>query len=334
MLTEYHILKTNENLVDEIIFFFTSQATNPTLFDDIKKVCIAKANIRQTDKNLINMGYLSGMDFLNYMSDKRKCGTGIDVRFVEIVLHQLTENYILTPLDSILFRNKEQRYRANGVFTSLLFERDLIKNLIYGFKYIIDSYQKSVFKIEQTSKNDDKSIGTGFLIADTNNENSIIVTNKHVVAGRKELKIYTFEDKEIKIENINEDEDRDIALIEIEKLNDKTFYLNSNPEILSEVLTIGYPSVPMTNNSYQLFHKGEINSIVEDYHNNKLIIFSAKTSSGNSGSPIIDKTGLIVGIVTSELFEKESFQSKGKLPYYAGIPSAEILKTIDKFIKD
>jgi hypothetical protein len=86
----------------------------------------------------------------------------------------------------------------------------------------------------------------------------------------------------------------------------------------------------MTKYSYQVYHKGEVNSFVEDYKSNKLFLFSAKTSSGNSGSPVIDKTGMVLGIVTEELFEKDKFYEKGKLPYYAAIPAIEIGRMISE----
>lgn len=88
----------------------------------------------------------------------------------------------------------------------------------------------------------------------------------------------------------------------------------------------------MTKHSYQVYHKGELNSFVEDYRENQLFLFSAKTSSGNSGSPIIDKYGMVIGIVTEELFEQELFYEKGKLPYYAGIPTEEIIKSVNEYI--
>ena len=53
--------------------------------------------------------------------------------------------------------------------------------------------------------------------------------------------------------------------------------------------------------------------------------FQQKHYLGNSGGPIIDRTGLVVGIVTEMLFEQEEFFQKGILPYAAGIPGVEIL---------
>jgi len=95
--------------------------------------------------------------------------------------------------------------------------------------------------------------------------------------------------------------------------------------ILDNIITMGYPIVPMTRDGYLLCHGGEINSVVHNYSGQEYFLFSAKTSSGNSGSPVIDKFGNVVGIVTEELFERDQFYKKGKLPYYGAIPSSYIL---------
>lgn len=332
MITEYHILNTDDKLVDEIISFFTAQGTNPELFREIKEICIKYSNQlhKPNGESMINWGFLSGSDFLNYMTDTGKIGQGIKTRFVEIALQQLVKNYLITPMDTILVNHQDQRYKVSGEYAIMLYQKGLIKNLLYGLNYIIDSYKASVVKIEPISKEGDYSIGTGFLISEKVNDNYIVVTNRHVVEKSKSVKVFKFDDDEIQIVKVFEDNERDIALILVAELFNKPFFLSKNLNVLTEIITIGYPTIPTTKNAYRVYHKGEVNSFVEDYWNNKLFLISAKTSSGNSGSPIIDKTGMVVGIISEELFEKEAFFEKGKLPYYAGIPTDEILKSVDK----
>ena len=77
-------------------------------------------------------------------------------------------------------------------------------------------------------------------------------------------------------------------------------------------------------------HKGEINAYGHDLMGNCLLLITAKTSSGNSGSPIIDKYGMVMGIIAQDLFEQDQFVNKGKLPYYAGIPTTEIINSLNE----
>ena len=118
----------------------------------------------------------------------------------------------------------------------------------------------------------------------------------------------------------------DLAILELNKApgDAKPFCLNADLKVITDILTIGYPPVPTTRGSYPLFHRGEVNSKVESYWGHNLFLFSAKTNPGNSGSPVIDGDGTILGIVTEQLEEQEGYK-KGKLPYYAAIPSTQIL---------
>jgi S1-C subfamily serine protease len=333
MITDYQILSANDDLVSEVINFFTAKETNPKLFEEIKKICIERNNkvVYPNGENYIKSGILSHYDFLMYMSETNKAQSGIKTHFVEITLKQLVKHYILEPLDSVVGHKQAPRYRVSGKYAKMMCDQGLIKNLLYGFNYIISEYKNSVVKIEHFDKNGDSSIGTGFLIAERIENHNIIVTNRHVIQGNSRLKMFTHDDKEIQIINVLEDDERDIALIEIENYNGKPFILSDTIEVMKEIITIGYPTIPTTKYAYQVYHKGEVNSFVENFWNNKLFLISAKTSSGNSGSPIIDSSGVILGIITEELFEQDKFFQKGKLPYYAGIPTTEIFKSIIKY---
>lgn len=98
---------------------------------------------------------------------------------------------------------------------------------------------------------------------------------------------------------------------------------------LSDIITIGYPAIPMTREAYQVYHKGEVNGHVKDYFGHETFLFSAKTSPGNSGSPIVDSNGMVCGIVTQEYFEKEKFKENGQLPYYSAYSANLIIESFN-----
>ncbi|MCL9804602.1 serine protease [Flavobacterium amniphilum] len=333
----HEIIGSNIDLAKIVINFFTAEQTNPELFKQIKEICISKSNHfnKLNGESYIESGFLSLFDFSQYMSYTKLNGGGYKIYQVELLVNKLVENHIISPLPELLTVNhsNERRFKSGSNLTQFLYERDLILNVVCGWNYIINKYSNSVVKIEHKAHNGDCSIGTGFYYStgDNSTRKSLIITNKHVVEKAMQIKVFLKDDTELKYLTIKQDSDRDLAFIELEQyLPISTFHLNPSTEILSEIITIGYPSIPMTKFAYQLIHKGEVNTYVEDYFDNKLFLFSAKTSSGNSGSPIIDRYGMVVGIVTEELFEKDQFYSKGKLPYYAGIPSDEIIKSANK----
>jgi S1-C subfamily serine protease len=219
-----------------------------------------------------------------------------------------------------------------------LIKNRLIYNHLFGFDYIIKRYTNSVFKIEV--KGDDvTSIGTGWLYdVNTNNLESpvlrFVITNSHVVDGFKSIIVKNKSDTiipHLSIDSFLTTDGIDIALIQIAYDNTAPpFVLEPNVPLLEDIITIGYPSVPLSREAYQLVHRGEVNALVTDYFNQELLIVSARTAPGNSGSPVIDDTGRVVGMVTQELFEKTAFEQKGITPYSACIPSTTILKAIMK----
>lgn len=331
----YEVIKSNPNLAQKVIDYFLSEAIDSSSHEEIRQLGMEriKPNNDQTN-DFIKLGYLSIVDFEFYMLKTNQIGEGIKPKFVEIIVNALERGNIIFSLPDHIVNFKEKRYRPIPEYARHLYENELILNVICGWNHLIDKYSGSVMKIEHKDKMGDFSIGTGFYMQYKNESTitPVIVTNKHVVEGASQIKLFSHNDTEIPILSISTDEHRDIAFIILKnKLEAPTFQFSSDIEILSEIITIGYPSVPMLNNSYQIYHKGEVNSFVEYYNGNQLFLFSAKTSSGNSGSPILNASGMMIGMITEELFEKEQFYNKGKLPYYVGIPSSEIYSAAKKY---
>lgn len=178
---------------------------------------------------------------------------------------------------------------------------DLIVNKVIGFAEIRKQYKDFVLKIENVGVDDTHSIGTGFLVIagwEYGQAKSVLITNKHVLDDSKYIRVLSEDNTEVGVSEIVFDSQYDIAFLFLNNIDVKGPYLIINPEceVLDNIITIGYPSVPLTKDAYQLTHKGEINSIVEDYFSGKLLIISNKTSAGNSGSPVINDEGCIVAI--------------------------------------
>lgn len=299
----------------------------------MQKAAIERAKINKNYIGVIEVGYLSVNDFVHYMAQTEQQKL-VKISLIHDLVKSLTEHKVLTLLMESLVNPNEKRYQASGGgYVEFLYNRDLILNLLCGWNFIVNKYSNSVMKIEHQDRNGDYSIGTGFYFAAGNEKfvKSMIITNKHVVENAKKIKLFTSDDMLVHYSTIIKDEKRDLAFIILETTTgNPNFNLNPEIEILSEIITIGYPSIPMSKEAYQIYHRGEINSFIEDYMGSKLFVFSAKTSAGNSGSPIIDKFGMVVGIITEELFEKNEFYEKGKLPYYAGIPATEIINSANE----
>ncbi len=331
----HYLISDQEELVDKVLAFFTSKSTNSELFQDIVAKC--KNNPLSSPGNSnheasLTLGYLSVNDFLFYESSFTN-QKGIPVSIVEIILKKLCQELILFEQQLLGFGHN-MPYSLNEELTQFLYSRGLLKNVIFGFSYIVQNYQNSVFKIVVTTDSGDPSLGTGFLFNCQTVEGkkwSIIITNEHVAKYHNELAVHH---KEGQIETWKEiilSENSDLAAIILNSfVNLPSFHLFSDPKILDDIVTVGYPPIPTANDRYQLVHKGEINCFLTNYWNHNYFLFSARTSPGNSGGPVINSMGMVVGIVTQQLFEPGSFEEKGQLPYFAAVPSTKILEFLNE----
>lgn len=153
-------------------------------------------------------------------------------------------------------------------------------------------------------RENEKGIGSGFFI-DTNK----IATCKHVYNELKENLVIedefgnTYTLKEVKFHK-NENVDL-VVLIINESFHKIPFILGNDINLIERVLVFGYPPVPLTTKPFLICNLGEISSIVDNYFEKvDYLVLSCIVKPGNSGGPVIDKFGKVVGIATQNIMEK------------------------------
>jgi len=237
-------------------------------------------------------------------------------------------NRILNDIDTLnpqfgLSSGSRYKITDEGVFLAM---HGLIENSIFGFPYIVEKYKRAIIQVLGKSKSGDAVIGTGFLV--NASAQFKVVTCRHNVEEITELQFVSeglvLPHSEIKYSDM----DCVVVHVSVSEVCIEALPMFFYADVLSEVITMGYPTIPRSGDAYMMVHKGEVNGLVKDYQQkDEFIIFSAKTSSGNSGSPLINKNGAVVGMVTNEFFDREAYVNQGKPPYYAAIPSGAIMST-------
>jgi len=133
--------------------------------------------------------------------------------------------------------------------------------------------------------------GTGFII----DRDGYIVTNYHIMEGATAAGIYTFSDGPYDVQLIGVDSIMDVALLKIEENFQKLSLGNSdNVNIGEKVIAIGNP--------YGLQFSATVGSVSQIHRKgpNGLEIYlqiDAAVNPGNSGGPVIDKNGKVIGMV-------------------------------------
>ena len=171
-------------------------------------------------------------------------------------------------------------------------------------KNVSDIYNYLVY-IE--SRDDDTiTSGSGFVYKTYNGENYIL-TNYHVVEGYFDIYVYNKKEERIKAKLVNYDENNDIAILAIsDKLGLEAVNIGNSDNIYKgdKVFVVGNP---LNIKNIGTITKGKILDFIEfeNIFDFTAIEVSAHTEFGNSGGPLLDEKGNLIGM----MFLKDSKDS-------------------------
>jgi len=252
---------------------------------------------------------------LNFMLLRYEpCEHGVQDAIVRHLLRNAIDNslaYEIGPTDRVSHGWNLKRIRWFR-------EKGMLRNaLINRAEFIAETYKAAVVRIE-VAKDEEPFRGTGFLCA-CNDEASgpvAIVTAKHNVDPHAGIIIEHIESASGDVFHNSSmtwhfHPELDVAAALVSRSRDKIFYFSAPAPVLSETITMGYPNVPTTSQPYMLAHRGELNAKVESYlRKGPYLLISNAISPGNSGSPVVDKLGFLLGMAT------EAFEANyGATPY-------------------
>lgn len=156
-----------------------------------------------------------------------------------------------------------------------------------------------------------KSSGTGFIIS----KDMHILTNEHVVNNCSEINVKT-NFGILKASIIAKDQKNDLAVILVSNIhsdNFAKFRSGYSVRVGEEITVAGYPFGEILGASLKAT-SGSISSSTGLGNDSSMLQIDAAIQPGNSGGPLLDSSGLIVGIITSKLDEIKMARLTGSLP--------------------
>jgi hypothetical protein len=151
--------------------------------------------------------------------------------------------------------------------------------------------------------------GSGFAVSSVGH----VVTNNHVIDGCAYVKIH-HKGKAIRSTVIYRDALNDLAVLKGDFVPSAVFKISRrNPEIMQEIFVAGYPFGDRISSSVKVT-KGIISALSGIGNNISNIQIDAALQPGNSGGPIFDGKGNLVGVAVAKLDLKLVVENWGVVP--------------------
>ncbi|MGN0974319.1 MAG: S1C family serine protease [Bacilli bacterium] len=184
-----------------------------------------------------------------------------------------------------------------------------------GISASVAKIYDSVVMVENYQNDALYGTGTGFVYK-KDNKYGYLLTNYHVISGAKTIKVVLSNEEIVEATYVGGDQYLDLAVIKISAskvLNVATIGSSENSKIGDTVFTVGSPEGSTYRGSVTsgiLSGKDRIVSVavdssnVEDYAM-KVLQTDAAVNPGNSGGPLVNINGEVIGIISMKIVDDE-----------------------------
>lgn len=264
------------------------------------------------DKNIYDVVYSSGDDNNTYNFQeppvKVKKKRGFNKTIAAVIVCTLCSGFIgsgvtylalkdnLTQTKTINVNPSKFDTKSEALSATEAYNKVAPAAVVVSTKSVTQGYFMQTQEVE--------GIGSGFII----NEEGYILTNYHVVKGAQEISVTLSNDVTTTAQIVNYDENQDVAMI---KITDESVKIPATVELGDsdslqpgeEVIAIG---TPLSTELSSTVTKGIISATsrsvaVESGVTMNLIQTDAAINAGNSGGPLVNTKGEVVGINSSKI---------------------------------
>lgn len=193
-----------------------------------------------------------------------------------------------------------------------------------GFPFTREHFFDSVVPIVGINKNGDNDIGTAYYIGD-----NMFVTAGHCILDIPKFSLQYQNGDQIKVAAVlfPDNDNIDLAIIKSEEDIQLTPFMLGEPGVLDDILVMGYPPIPGMD-TVLISETGTVNTFitpVQKASDGQIIaetksylppmdyfMINCRVKGGNSGGPVINKHGLVIGTVVSLVFDSNGGSDGGR----------------------
>lgn len=130
--------------------------------------------------------------------------------------------------------------------------------------------------------------GSGFAVS-----SDVLITNRHVVAGADQLEVDTSDGRSLQVDAASVGVLGDVAAIQVNGTLPVVAQLKGQAQPGASVTAVGYP----LGGPLALSRGVVVDSVYEPAVRGRVLRITARVEPGNSGGPLLDSRGRVVGIV-------------------------------------
>jgi len=154
--------------------------------------------------------------------------------------------------------------------------------------------------------------GSGFIVQ----PNGYILTNYHVIKNATRITVTLPGRQEISARVVTVDQEKDLALLQVSLKNLTALPIASSEtvQVLDSITVLGYP-LPTELGTALSASDGKVNAIRDGRNGGtQLFQIDANVNPGNSGGPLLNNHGEVVGIIVAKINSLEYAKENGALP--------------------
>ena len=264
------------------------------------------------DKNIYDVVYSSGDDNNTYNFQeppvKVKKKRGFNKTIAAVIVCTLCSGFIGSGVTYLALKDNLKETKTINVNPSKFDTKNEALSATEAYNKVAPAAvvvsTKSVTQGYFMQTQEVEGIGSGFII----NQEGYILTNYHVVKGAQEISVTLSNDVTTTAQKVNYDENQDVAMI---KITDESVKIPATVELGDsdslqpgeEVIAIG---TPLSTELSSTVTKGIISATsrsvaVQSGVTMNLIQTDAAINAGNSGGPLVNTKGEVVGINSSKI---------------------------------